>query len=217
MKKLAWLALGSTLISGSALANTITSEMGLDVLVINGKEVRRGDQVAPNAFDISKGENQIVVRFDKLVKKGGGSKTESFSSAPYIVTFSSDNDVQIKQPDEVKNKRSAELEFNKKSPNWRLNSGDKAISYSTEVLPGSGGFMPYSDMAALVVAYNQTNGISLANNTVTDYQKAVVEVKESGEVKVSGDTGQQLQYWYTKATKQERKAFRLWVIEQDFQ
>ncbi len=204
----------SLVFAASAQANTLETEYGLSVLAINGVAVNSDDAIADNTYDIVEGKNQVVIRGEKMLRRG--TKTELFSTRPFIMSFDTKDDVMIRFPEAASNYRAAETEFRNDEPKWSVMVGGTALSYQAEVLPGGGGFIPYSDIEELVANYNQDKGIALEQGKPTDMTKAAVVVNDAGEVTITGDSLAQLKLWYTKASAKEKKAFKIWMAEQEF-
>ncbi|KMV30660.1 hypothetical protein AB733_10200 [Photobacterium swingsii] len=204
----------SLVFAASAQANTLETEYGLSVLAINGVAVNSDNAIADNTYDIVEGKNQVVIRGEKMLRRG--TKTELFSTRPFIMSFDTKDDVMIRFPEAASNYRAAETEFRNDEPKWSVMVGGTALSYQAEVLPGGGGFIPYSDIEELVANYNQDKGIALEQGKPTDMTKAAVVVNDAGEVTITGDSLAQLKLWYTKASAKEKKAFKIWMAEQEF-
>ncbi|OAN18532.1 hypothetical protein A3K86_06490 [Photobacterium jeanii] len=205
----------SMLFAASAQANTLETEFGLSVMAINGSAVDRDSAVADNTYNIAEGKNQVVIRGEKMLRRG--TKTELFTTKPFVITFDSEQDVKIEFPKVANNYRSAETEFRGDAPAWQVTANGSAISYQSDLLPGDGGFIPYSDIEELVAKYNQQHGIALEQGKPTNMTAAAVTVTETGKVEITGDSLSQLKLWYTKASAKEKKAFKIWMAEQDFQ
>ncbi|MGR5151817.1 YccT family protein [Photobacterium swingsii] len=204
----------SLVFAASAQANTLETEYGLSVLAINGVAVNSDNAIADNTYDIVEGKNQVVIRGEKMLRRG--TKTELFSTRPFIMSFDTKDDVMIRFPEAASNYRAAETEFRNDEPKWSVMVGGTALPYQAEVLPGGGGFIPYSDIEELVANYNQDKGIALEQGKPTDMTKAAVVVNDAGEVTITGDSLAQLKLWYTKASAKEKKAFKIWMAEQEF-
>ncbi|WP_315972479.1 YccT family protein [Photobacterium sanguinicancri] len=212
-KTIVSLALGM-LLAATAQANTLETEYGLSVMAINGVAVNSDNAIADNTYNIAEGKNQVVIRGEKMLRRG--TQTELFSTKPFIMSFDSTDDVVIRFPEAANNYRAAETEFRGDAPKWNVTVGSTALPYQAEVLPGSGGFIPYSDIEELVASYNQEKGIALEQGKLTDMTKAAVVVNDAGEVTITGDSLAQLKLWYTKASTKEKKAFKIWMAEQEF-
>lgn len=200
----------AALFSFSAQAIEVEVGENIEFMVANGKEV--GSLMTPaKTLDLPQGKHQLVVRYNASVKDG--SRNKFFTSRPYIFEADIQQATVISLP---KMKRYSQVESHfQNGPRWTLEYQDgisEPVKY--EKLVGSG-FSPYSDMEGLVAEYNQEKGISFTNNQFEKLTDAAVSVSESGEVSINGDATTQLKLWYTKATVEERKAFKLWMIEQD--
>ncbi|BCL69160.1 UPF0319 protein [Vibrio nigripulchritudo] len=186
---------------------------GVDLLVLNGMESSEFEE----GFKLSEGTNQAVVKMSKSF--GSGGSKDIFTSSPYIVSFqASGKDITIAHP-KVYSVQHARNLFNK-NPQWLVYEDGDLIDSETVFLEGKGGFVPYWDVKALVRDYNEKNGITFA--AVSASTVAVAEVKSATKSKAvtseKVDASQalsQLQAWYLKASKEERKAFRKWMIDQE--
>ncbi|BDU36645.1 YccT family protein [Vibrio nigripulchritudo] len=186
---------------------------GVDLLVLNGMESSEFEE----GFKLSEGTNQAVVKMSKSF--GSGGSKDIFTSSPYIVSFqASGKDITIAHP-KVYSVQHARNLFNK-NPQWLVYEDGDLIDSETVFLEGKGGFVPYWDVKALVRDYNEKNGITFA--AVSAGTVAVAEVKSATKSKAvtpeKVDASQalsQLQAWYLKASKEERKAFRKWMIDQE--
>lgn len=200
----------AALVSFSAQAIDVEVGDNIELMVVNGKEV--GSLMTPaKQLDLPKGKHQLVIRYNASLKDG--SRNKFFTSRPYIFEADIQQATVISLP---KMKRYTQVESHfQRGPQWTFEYQDgvsEPVKY--EKLVGSG-FSPYSDMEGLVAEYNQEKGISFTNNQFEKLTDVAVSVSESGEVSINGDATTQLKLWYTKATAEERKAFKLWMIEQD--
>ncbi|WP_104399368.1 YccT family protein [Vibrio penaeicida] len=205
------LALSSVLAFSSFAANVVPSK-GLSILLVNGKETE--SKMKPTR--IQEGFNQIVVRMDMDVGRGSGNNR--FTSAPYIITFDvNQNDVQVSPP-KVYSKIHAENVF-RGVPEWKVESDGSKIAYTSVKLKGRTGTLPYSGIEELVEEYNISQGISFsaAPVAITATAKTVPTSKpqKAAAKNLQSKTLEQLQAWYLKASKEERKAFRKWMIDQE--
>ncbi|MBD1557898.1 DUF2057 domain-containing protein [Vibrio sp. S9_S30] len=188
---------------------------GVDLLVLNGMESSEFEE----GFKLSEGTNQAVVKMSKSFGTGGSK--DIFTSNPYIVSFqSSGKDITIAHP-KVYSVQHARNTFNK-NPEWLVYEDGDLIESQSVFLEGKGGFVPYWDVKALVRDYNEKQGISFSAAPlavaatakaapVAKPQKSVAKVAQGEKTQ----TLEQLQAWYLKASKEERKAFRKWMIDQE--
>lgn len=182
-------------------AEELIPQKGVEILVVNGVEVTEDRE----PVELQDGLNQVVVRYSNLVGKGGSKKV--FESKPFILSFNAPEKQSTLTAPKTYSYEQAIKTF-KKSPEWVIESEDNEIAYSQEVLKSRGGFLPYRDIEELVAKHNQENGLSFGSAASA---QTVEGNKNSANNKVSNL--EQLQAWYTKASKEERKAFQKWIID----
>lgn len=200
----------TALVSFSAQAIDVEVGDNIEFMVVNGQEV--GSRMAPaKNIDLPQGKHQLVVRYNASVKDG--SRNKFFTSRPYIFEADIQQATVINLP---KMTRYSQVESHfHRGPKWTFEYQDgTSAPVSYDKLVGSG-FSPYGDMEGLVAEYNQDKGISFTNNQFEKLTDVAVSVSDTGEVNITGDATTQLKLWYTKATAEERKAFKLWMVEQD--
>lgn len=194
----------------------------VEVLVVNGLDAAKYDK----DYQLRDGYNQVVVQ---MVKKFGNKGSQDlFESKPYLVSFNASQDDIDVLPPRVSSKQHAENVF-AGHPEWRVLAKGHEIDSKSAFLKGKGGFVPYWDMEELVEDYNIEHGISLSAKAVaveSTSRSATTAVNAKGMQKK--DTKQksarasdhpkaleQLQAWYLKASQEDRKAFRKWMVDQD--
>lgn len=198
------------LLTGLFLTSVVSAEelipqKGVEILVVNGVEVTEDRE----PVELQDGVNQVVVRYSNSVGKGGSKKV--FESKPFILSFNAPEKQSTLTAPKTYSYEQANNTF-KKSPMWVIESENNEIAYSQEVLKSRGGFLPYRDIEELVAKYNQENGLIFGSAaTVAASAQTVEGNKNSTNNKVSNL--EQLQAWYTKASKEERKAFQKWIID----
>lgn len=174
---------------------------GVEILAINGKEVKT-TFLSEKDNELDAGEHQIVVRYSMQFKNDG-----QIESRPSIFTLDLQQDTQI-SVEYLNNKFQAEKKI-KAGLTWEVISADKHYKITdSDTLMGKG-FMPYSDIEKLIMAYNQEHNIYFAN------AKTVAVVATASTATVIGAQQTTLQSLYQQASKQDKKAFRLWLLEQD--
>lgn len=220
MKKLSILL--ASMVSFYLPAAELTPAKGVSVLYINGQEAE--SKLGTNSID--EGFNQIVIRMDKEV--GRGSSGNVFTSKPYVLDIEvSGEKIRIDHP-VARSKREAEIAFEGGQPQWDIRQDDKPLEYTQQVLKGKSGLFPYAGMAALLEKHNTQRGIYFNKGRLIDKPveaKVIPSVAVSSEVKpVKGAAAakmaqssnvKQLKAWYLKSSKEERKEFRRWMIDQE--
>ncbi|OOE46103.1 DUF2057 domain-containing protein [Salinivibrio kushneri] len=214
MKKVTWFsALAVLFAAGAAQAATITSARNIEFLVADGKEVTFESWAPQQSIELSEGTHQLVMRFDGEVKRG--SKEVIFTSRPYLFELTVDGrDATIGVSSRLRSQSQAKSYFSS-GPQWQaeFENGDVMPLEAVE-LEGDG-FGAYADMEALVAEYNRANGIIIDQGESKNLNDVLVEVDDQGQASIKGDALSQLKLWYTKASDQERKSFRRWIIDQD--
>lgn len=231
MKKSIVAALVALGCSFSVSAATLIPLKGVSVYFINGQEAE--SRIGKN--ELTEGENQVVVRMDKKVGKGSSSGV--FTSAPYVLTFNvSGDEVKINHP-VARSEQEAKAAFRTDQPDWRITQDGSTLSYSQEKLQAQSGFLPYMKMDELIAAHNAERGIVFDNGQMTKAEQATTAtlvttaaVATSKDVTAANNNApkttvkaeptkvenvEQLKAWYLKASKEERKEFRKWMIDQE--
>ena len=199
-------------------AAVISAQDGVSILYINGQEAEQ--KIGQNQVD--EGFVQTVVRFDDKL----GSKV--FTSKPYVISFDAQGEsVKVIAP-AVGSEMVAENEFSKAKPDWKVFVDGKAIAFEQSVLQGKGGFMPYAGMENLIADHNKQRGIYFQDGQLIDAPVAIeTAAVVTASVAVAGSTStaqapavatktvDQLKAWYLQASKEERKEFRRWMIDQE--
>ncbi|WP_241819216.1 YccT family protein [Enterovibrio norvegicus] len=201
------------IVSGSVNAAQIEASHGLEFLVINGKGAKEFGPEANKRLDLISGNHQIVARFDGEVKRG--SKTTIFTSKPYVFDVEIENEDLVLVVPKFRSESQAKAFF--RNPEWGIetvSTGKTAIILG--VLMKGSGFGSYSNMEEAVANYNRQNGIIIEGGEAKDLEDVLVNIDDKGNVDITGDAATQLKLWYTKATNEEKKAFKRWMIDQDF-
>ncbi|AMG29747.1 DUF2057 domain-containing protein [Grimontia hollisae] len=202
------------LFSGGALAGTLSAENGLELLLINGKDAKRYGDHADKVVVLSPGTYQIVARYDDEVKRG--SRSTIFTSKPYVMEFEMGKEDVVLSIPKLKFESQATAFF--REPIWELRNptAGSVTVLASEKLTGSG-FGSFGNMEKVIAEYNRENGIVFDGGKPQDLEDVLVSFEDDGRVSIKGDVLSQLKLWYTKATNEEKKSFKRWMVEQDFQ
>lgn len=206
-------AVGLVALSTAAGAAELSAKNGLEFLVVNGKSVTKIANDGDKKLDLNPGKYQIVARFDEEVKRG--SKSTIFTSKPYVFEIEmSSEDLFLVVP-KFKFESQASAFF--KKPEWMIeNKSSGAVQSISGVRLTGVGFGSFNNMEKAVAQYNSDNGIIFEGGQAKNLEEMLVSVDDKGNVNIKGDTLTQLKLWYTKASIEEKKAFKRWMIEQDF-
>ena len=212
MKKNLWLLMA--LFSVTAQAATLTVADKVKLLAVDGKEVKGQGWSEVESVELTDGKHQIVVRFDGEVKRG--SKTTIYTTRPYLFDIDLvDRNAEITLP-RLTTESQAKAFF-ERGATWQLALENGVTKPLVGVELQGDGFAAYSDIEAVIAAYNRDNGIVIEQGNAVDFQQVSVNVdNETGKVEITGDALIQLKMWYTKASKEDKKAFKIWMAEKDF-
>lgn len=200
------LVLLSLVLASSTQAATLTPKKGVEILFVNGvKTEEKRETIEVDAIN-----TQLVLRYNQKVGKGNSAKV--FDSAPFIVSLNiPESGLVVKSP-KTYSYEQAKKEF-KSQPKWIiLDSRNEEIPYKQEILKPAEGFMPYYDLETMLQKYNKEKGIVFGSAATL---VASAETIESNRNTVNNKVSnlEQLQALYTKASKEERKAFQKWIID----
>ena len=212
MKKNLWLLMA--LFSVTAQAATLTVADKVKLLAVDGKEVKGQGWSEVESVELTDGKHQIVVRFDGEVKRG--SKSTIYTTRPYLFDIDlADRNAEITLP-RLTTESQAKAFF-ERGATWQLALENGVTKPLVGVELQGDGFAAYSDIEAVITAYNRDNGIVMEQGNAVDLQQISVNVdNETGKVEITGDALIQLKMWYTKASKEDKKAFKIWMAEKDF-
>ncbi|WP_279146485.1 DUF2057 domain-containing protein [Photobacterium carnosum] len=212
MKNTLWLLVA--LFSVSSQAATLAVADKIQLLAVDGKEVIAQGWSAVDSVELSEGKHQVVVRFDGEVKRG--SKSTIYTTRPYLFDIDLANvDAEITLPRLTT--ESQAIAFFDRGATWQLAMEDGSVKPLTAVELQGEGFAAYSDIEALVATYNSDNGIVIEKGNAVDLQQVAVNVdNKTGKIEITGDALTQLKMWYTKASNNDKKAFKIWMAEKDF-
>ncbi|WP_162046640.1 DUF2057 family protein [Vibrio taketomensis] len=202
-------------------AAVLTAQDGVSILYINGQAAQ--EKIGKN--QVEDGFIQAVVRFDD--KLGSGNSGKVYTSKPYLLSFDAQGEaINIVAP-QVYSEQEADIEFAKAKPNWKIVVDGKDIAFEQSQLKGKSGFMPYAGMENLIAEHNKQNGIYFKDGQLVDapaalevavVPAAVAKAENKPAVKAAPadvKNVEQLKAWYLKASKEERKEFRRWMIDQE--
>jgi len=175
---------------------------GVEILAIDGKKITSSLFKSDEVPEITPGEHQIVVRFsntyynDQLVR-----------SRPSIFTLDLQQDTKISVSGLTTDAK-AERAI-RKGIVWEVITKDNQYNIKDSDILMDKGFLPYSDIEAVIEKYNQKNNIS---------EPALITAVAVVDNKVTAtaiDASVPLITLYQQASREEKKAFRLWLLEQD--
>lgn len=195
---------------------------GVDILAINGKTVETSFFSSKSANELEAGQHQVVVRYSAKFNQD-----ELIESRPAIFTLDLQQDTQISVTDINSHQQAKQAARN--GVNWQIINQDTQYTIADSDTLSGEGFMPYSDIEGLVATYNKKHNIIIATAEEVVAEPvaqvaptiigatattAVSSTPKVSAVTTSGATVDLISS-YQQATKAEKKAFRLWLLEQD--
>ena len=212
----------------SIFSITSFSTYALDIELANGISIEalNGEQYKEDNLSNIEGENQFVFRFKGELKDS--SKRKKYSSRPYIVTLDL-KEVKTLEVGLISSRyRVIERNVNKEAPIFVFKIDGQVVSDKQEMLPPLRSILPYMDIPQLVREYNMSHGLTFDSGRVIELKEELAKIKQektasdtvvNPPVKLAGvnetENTLELKLWYLKASKEERKLFKRWMIEQD--
>ncbi|MFG0606816.1 DUF2057 family protein [Vibrio mimicus] len=206
-----------------ALADvTLKVPENIDLLSVNMQKPKtEGGLFGDKTVTLKDGINQIVFRYIPTFDVGDDVK--KVHSDAIIAKFESQNEELSFQLPNYRTMKEANEKIS--GLEWQLIRQDgQSITVVEDKLlnPGVQWGRNYSQEAT---EYNQNGGIAaigylnvvVANNAqlaATKPQTIATDVSAAGNAEVSNNLVQ-LQLWYSKASKEERKAFKKWMVDQE--
>lgn len=167
-------------------------------LVVENGEKAPLRLVTKSEYQLENGQNQLVVRLEKLIRSSYG-EPEKFNSETVVITFDAHDEAFFLKPNfEVKTKQDSE-KF-KQKPNFSLISQKTEQPYNAKMdfLIDGGGIT--RDYELEVARYNVKNDIELS----LSLQAALKVAKKKSNDIAPNDM---IEHWYVKATGKDQKKF----------
>lgn len=218
MKKLIWLLLGVTWASHGA---ELSAKKGIEFLALNGQDIERYGENANKTLELSKGQYQLVLRYEASVKRG--SKDTLFTSKPYVVDIKmGDENASLSIP-KMRFESQAQSYFRK--PKWVFSHQGTQTELTGTELEGLG-FGGFRNIEEAIAKFNQDKGLiakpistvsatAMPASLIATGEKPVKLLKDGQGANKQTPAFNQLTYWYLKASNDEKKAFKRWMIEAD--
>ncbi|WP_299687903.1 DUF2057 family protein [uncultured Vibrio sp.] len=212
------------LFSLSSLAASLTVQDTVDLLVVNMSEPALSGQAfnSVKTVELPAGKNQVLFKYEPVIESGEGRK-KVYSHAQ-IVTFHVDANQELRfEMPKYRNVRLAEKGL--KNLEFRIVDQDgNEISKVVDRLKSDGvqlgrnyieearQYNINGGQAAIAISY-----VAIDNQAPiqqADAVEAIAPPVESATISQSVELNQ-LQAWYLKTSKEDRKAFRKWMIDQE--
>ena len=188
---------------------------GVEILALNGKTVNSSLFKTTKTPEVEPGNHQIVVRYSRRFSTG-----QLVRSRPAIFNLDLQQDTTISVQD-LNTEYKAEKAV-RQGLDWEITSKNNSYTVTDSDILVDNGFLPYSDMEGVIALYNQQNNITTAAVATATTAAVVAPAVSSNPTPItpnvmatSSDMGTTLQTLYQLASKEDKKQFRMWLIEQD--
>ncbi|MGC5424722.1 DUF2057 domain-containing protein [Aeromonas veronii bv. sobria] len=212
-------ALAGLLWSGSALADAQLEVTNPYVVqLIDGQSINPKLLDKTSIFPLSVGKHQLVVAFEG--NYSSRSDIKLVTAEPLVLNFTAADNQQLVL-DYKKPRNEAEAEAKQFVKDQKVVLKDKVtgqqVSSEQFVMPKVEGFQLTRDYQQELInmgkAFNQPKTVAVSTAAVMAAASAPVQVAPS-KAQSNPEALTQLQNWYNKADAETRKAFQIWVIQQ---
>lgn len=210
-------ALAGLLWAGSALADAQLEVTNPYVVqLIDGQSINPKLLDKTNSFPLSAGKHQLVIAFEG--NYSSRSDIKLVTAEPLVINFTAADNQQLML--DYKKPRN-ETEAKQFTKDQKVVLKDKAsgqvVASEQFVMPKVEGFQLTRDYQQELInmgkAFNQPKTVAISTAAVMAANSAPVQVAPSKAMS-NPEALTQLQNWYNKADAETRKAFQIWVIQQ---
>ncbi|MEH8221801.1 DUF2057 domain-containing protein [Aeromonas veronii] len=210
-------ALAGLLWAGSALADAqLEVSTPYVVQLIDGQSINPKLLDKTSTFPLSAGKHQLVVAFEG--NYSSRNEIKLVTAEPLVLNFTAADNQQLVL-DYKKPRNEAEAKQFVKDQKVALKDKVSGQHVSSEqfVMPKVEGFQLTRDYQQELInmgkAFNQPKAVAVSSAAVMAAASAPVQVAPS-KAQSNPEALTQLQNWYNKADAETRKAFQIWVIQQ---
>ncbi|MFM4871794.1 DUF2057 family protein [Aeromonas veronii] len=210
-------ALAGLLWAGSALADAqLEVTTPYVVQLIDGQSINPKLLDKTSTFPLSAGKHQLVVAFEG--NYSSRNEIKLVTAEPLVLNFTAADNQQLVL-DYKKPRNEAEAKQFVKDQKVALKDKVSGQQVSSEqfVMPKVEGFQLTRDyqqeLISMGKAFNQPKAVAVSSAAVMAAASAPVQVAPS-KAQSNPEALTQLQNWYNKADAETRKAFQIWVIQQ---
>ncbi|MFM5552871.1 DUF2057 domain-containing protein [Aeromonas veronii] len=210
-------ALAGLLWAGSALADAqLEVTTPYVVQLIDGQSINPKLLDKTSTFPLSAGKHQLVVAFEG--NYSSRNEIKLVTAEPLVLNFTAADNQQLVL-DYKKPRNEAEAKQFVKDQKVALKDKVSGQQVSSEqfVMPKVEGFQLTRDYQQELInmgkAFNQSKAVAVSSAAVMAAASAPVQVAPS-KAQSNPEALTQLQNWYNKADTETRKAFQIWVIQQ---
>ena len=210
-------ALAGLLFAGSALANTQVEVSAPYVAqLIDGQPINPKLLDKTSTFPLSAGKHQLVVAFEGNYSSRNDIKL--VTAEPLVINFTAaDNQKLVLDYKKPRNEIEAKQFLQNQKVVLKDNVSGQTVASEQFVMPKVEGFQLTRDyqqeLSNMGKAFNQPKTVAVSSAAVMAAASAPVQVAPS-KAQSNPEALTQLQNWYNKADAETRKAFQIWVIQQ---
>ncbi|QXC40174.1 DUF2057 domain-containing protein [Aeromonas jandaei] len=210
-------ALAGLLFAGSALANTQVEVSAPYVAqLIDGQPINPKLLDKTSTFPLSAGKHQLVVAFEGNYSSRNDIKL--VTAEPLVLNFTAaDNQKLVLDFKKPRNEMEAKQFVKDQKVALKDAANGQTVASEQFVMPKVEGFQLTRDYQQELInmgkAFNQPKTVAISSAAVMAAASAPVQVAPS-KAESNPEALTQLQNWYNKADAETRKAFQIWVIQQ---
>ena len=210
-------ALAGLLWAGSALADAQLEVTNPYVVqLIDGQSINPKLLDKTSTFPLSAGKHQLVVAFEG--NYSSRSDIKLVTAEPLVLNFTAaDNQQLVLDYKKPRNEAEAKQFVKEQKVALKDKVSGQQVSSEQFVMPKVEGFQLTRDYQQELInmgkAFNQPKTVAVSTAAVMAAASAPVQVAPS-KAQSNPEALTQLQNWYNKADAETRKAFQIWVIQQ---
>ncbi|MFQ1914607.1 DUF2057 family protein [Aeromonas veronii] len=210
-------ALAGLLWAGSALADAQLEVTNPYVVqLIDGQSINPKLLDKTSTFPLSAGKHQLVVAFEG--NYSSRNEIKLVTAEPLVLNFTAaDNQQLVLDYKKPRNEAEAKQFVKEQKVALKDKVTGQQVSSEQFVMPKVEGFQLTRDYQQELInmgkAFNQPKAVAVSSAAVMAAASAPVQVAPS-KAQSNPEALTQLQNWYNKADAETRKAFQIWVIQQ---
>ncbi|MFM4993342.1 DUF2057 family protein [Aeromonas veronii] len=210
-------ALAGLLWAGSALADAqLEVSTPYVVQLIDGQSINPKLLDKTSTFPLSAGKHQLVVAFEG--NYSSRNEIKLVTAEPLVLNFTAaDNQQLVLDYKKPRNEAEAKQFVKDQKVTLKDKVSGQQVSSEQFVMPKVEGFQLTRDYQQELInmgkAFNQPKAVAVSSAAVMAAASAPVQVAPS-KAQSNPEALTQLQNWYNKADAETRKAFQIWVIQQ---
>ncbi|ANB52010.1 hypothetical protein WM43_04715 [Aeromonas veronii] len=210
-------ALAGLLWAGSALADAqLEVTTPYVVQLIDGQSINPKLLDKTSTFPLSAGKHQLVVAFEG--NYSSRNEIKLVTAEPLVLNFTAaDNQQLVLDYKKPRNEAEAKQFVKEQKVTLKDKVSGQQVSSEQFVMPKVEGFQLTRDYQQELInmgkAFNQPKAVAVSSAAVMAAASAPVQVAPS-KAQSNPEALTQLQNWYNKADAETRKAFQIWVIQQ---